>query len=246
MREAEKIVFHDCEVAFASAARFGALSFPRAASGGVLVQAPKTGTMMRAAIVLTLFAIANAHRLFAIPAFAVAAVIMLAATLRPSRLVLRSAGGETRALVPRRLRAIKAPIEGAPRPRARSGSSSSAHGDFASSTHRHEIRALVLSLPARRSKSLCSATSCSSLSHDDGAQFRRSAARSRQPATDRQAQGRDAGQLEERRRRDHRRLVPTKRRRSASLRGGKRPSLICASSLNRGDEGPRGPQPHGR
>jgi hypothetical protein len=171
MREAEKIVFHDCEVAFAPAARFGALSFPRAASGGVLVQAPKTGTMMRAAIVLTLFAIANAHRLFAIPAFAVAAVIMLAATLRPSRLVLRSAGGETRALVPRRLRAIKAPIEGAPRPRARSGSSSSAHGDFASSTHRHEIRALVLSLPARRSKSLCSATSCSSLSHDDGRNF---------------------------------------------------------------------------
>jgi hypothetical protein len=187
MREAEKIVFHDCEVAFASAARFGALSFPRAASGGVLVQAPKTGTMMRAAIVLTLIAIANAHRLFAIPAFAVAAVIMLAATLRPSRLVLRSAGGETRALVPRRLRAIKAPIEGAPRPRARSGSSSSAHGDFASSTHR--MRSAPWSCRARlAAQNRCAAVlAAARLSHEDGAQFRRSAARSRQPATDRQA-----------------------------------------------------------
>jgi hypothetical protein len=80
MSETEKIVFHDRDVA-------------------AIVNAPRTGALMLAAILLTLFAIA-ARGAFAIPAFGVA-FIMLAATLQPSRLVLRRAGGEMRARLAR-------------------------------------------------------------------------------------------------------------------------------------------------
>jgi hypothetical protein len=72
MSEAEKIVFHDRDAA---------------AIGRVLVNAPRIGALMRAAILLTLSAIANARGAFAMPAFGFGAIIMLAATLRPSRLV---------------------------------------------------------------------------------------------------------------------------------------------------------------
>ena len=90
MREAEKIALYDRDVA---------------AIGRVLVYAPRTGALLRVAILLTLFAIA-ARGAFAIPAFGVA-FIMLAVTLRPSRLVLRCTGGAMRAHV-RRRHAIKA------------------------------------------------------------------------------------------------------------------------------------------
>jgi hypothetical protein len=112
---------------------------------------------MLAAILLTLFATANARGAFAIPAFG--AFIMLAATLRPSRRVLRRAGGQMRALVSRvrRLHAIKATIERTPRPRARPGPSGPVARrrlfDFS-----HEISALVLSRRVRRSNSLRSGT----------------------------------------------------------------------------------------
>jgi hypothetical protein len=61
MSETEKIVSYDR--AFASAhetERFGDVSLPLAATGGVLLMA---------AILLMLFALSNAHRPFAIPAF---------------------------------------------------------------------------------------------------------------------------------------------------------------------------------
>jgi hypothetical protein len=92
MREAEKIVFHDRDVP--------AIVNP----------------LMRAAILFTLFAIA-ARGAFAIPAFGVA-LIMLAA-LRPSRLVLRRAGGEMRARLARPAAARDQGDDRAtPRPRA--------------------------------------------------------------------------------------------------------------------------------
>jgi hypothetical protein len=93
MRKAQKIVFHDRDVAG-------------------IVNALRTDALMLAAILLTLFAIA------ARGAFA-GAFVMLAATLRPSRRVSRRVGGEIRAVSRvRRLHAIKAAIERTPRPRA--------------------------------------------------------------------------------------------------------------------------------
>jgi hypothetical protein len=125
MSEAEDIVFQDREVTITrQSARFGSASFPLAAIGAVLVKAPKTGAMMVVAILLMVFAISNAQGPFAIPAFIVAAVIMVVAYRTPSSLVLRNAGGETQALVSRdrrRLRAIKAAIESARPPPAPNG-----------------------------------------------------------------------------------------------------------------------------
>jgi Family of unknown function (DUF6232) len=110
----EEVVFQDREVRITrQAARFGAVSYPIEAIGGVFVRAPKTGALMVLAILLLMFAI-NAQGRFAIPAFVVAIVIMVSAYLRPSRLVLRLAGGEKPALESRnrrRLRAIKGAIE---------------------------------------------------------------------------------------------------------------------------------------
>jgi hypothetical protein len=80
MRETEKIVFHDRDVA-------------------EIVNALRIATQMLAAILLTLFAIA-ARAAFAICAFG-GAFIMRAATLQPSRRVLRRAGGQMRARLAR-------------------------------------------------------------------------------------------------------------------------------------------------
>jgi len=103
-----------------AAAMFGAASYPIEAISGVFVRAPKTGALMVLAILLMVFAIFNAHGQLAIPAFVVAIVIMVSSYLRPSRLVLRLAGGEKPALESRdrrRLRAIKGRSNG---PRRRS------------------------------------------------------------------------------------------------------------------------------
>src|SRR5260370_8327857 len=120
MTDADEIVFHDREVTITRvAARFGAVSVPIASIGGVLVKPPKTGAIMIVAILLLVLAISKAHDPIAIPAFGVAVVIAIVAYLRPSRLVLRGAGGEKSALVsrdPRPLRPIKAAIATLPRP----------------------------------------------------------------------------------------------------------------------------------
>jgi hypothetical protein len=111
----EEVVFQDREVRITrQAAMFGAASYPIEAISGVFVRAPKTGALMVLAILLMVFAIFNAHGQLAIPAFVVAIVIMVSSYLRPSRLVLRLAGGEKPALESRdrrRLRAIKGAIE---------------------------------------------------------------------------------------------------------------------------------------
>ena len=68
------------------------------------------------------------------------------------------------------------------------------------------------------------------LPDDDGAQLRRGAARDRFAAADGEAQGRDAGQLEAGRRRDHRRArCRTTTRRRRIRRAGRRPGRTSGS-----------------
>ena len=76
------------------------------------------------------------------------------------------------------------------------------------------------------------------LSHDHGTQLRRSAARDRLAAAHRQAQGGDAGELEARRGRHHRRLgVRRGRQEDRIRRAGSRPSPTSASCRSRADRG---------
>jgi hypothetical protein len=78
MSEVRKIVFRHREIAMTRAARFGALSFPRAAIGGLLVKALNIGAMTLVTMALVLFALSSAHGSFASSPFAIAALIMLA------------------------------------------------------------------------------------------------------------------------------------------------------------------------
>ena len=78
----------------------------------------------------------------------------------------------------------------------------------------------------------------SRLSDDHGPQLRRGAARDRLAPADRQAQGGDAGELERRRGRHHRRArCPTRTPRSSIRRDGRRRSPISASCRSRADAG---------